>query len=229
MKPSDRHRYDEMRHDLQAGQRQSQEFLAEEPAVAPALPESHVAADALAGLTVAVLVADGFEQSELDGPVEALRRHGARVEVIAPDRRHLAHLLGMHHGETARGTPGDRAIAEADPADYDGLLVPGGLDSPDAMRASQAHLNFVRAFLDAGKPMALIGHAAWLLADADGASGRTLTAWPAIRRDLERAGATWVDRPFVHDGPLLTGRTPDDVPAFSRALVKLLASSCHAG
>lgn len=229
MKPTDRNRYDEMRHDLQAGQRQSEEFLAEEPALAPIAPEAdHVTAGALAGLTVAVLVADGFDQAELDGPVEALRHHGARVEVIAPDRQHLPHIRGQHRGEAARGTPADRAIAEADPAAYDGLVVPGGLASPDAMRVSQPHLNFLRAFLDAGKPVALIGHAAWLLADADGASGRTLTAWPAIRRDLERAGATWVDRPVVHHGHLLTSRMPEDTPALSRALVKLLASVCRA-
>jgi protease I len=211
-----------MRHDLQAGQRQSEEFLAEEPATLTGGPVARWGRDALAGLTVAVLVADGFEQAELDGPVEALKRYGARVEVLAPDRRHLGHVAGVHRVEPSRGTRCDRLLIEALPADYDALLVPGGLESPDAMRQSQPHLDFVRAILDAEKPVAMIGHALWLLADADGARDRTLTSWPAVRRDLERAGAHWQDQPVVIDGALITSRMPADVPAFSEALVRAL-------
>jgi protease I len=228
MEKRDRNRYDAMKRDLQEGEHAHAEFVSEAPAMAPADP-ALAAATGLAGRKVAVLVADGFEQAEFDGPVQALRHAGAQVEVLAPDAQHLGHIRGVRHREPAEGTKGDRVITEATPETYDALLVPGGLYSPDAMRMSKAHLAFVKAFAEAGKPMAMICHGLWLLADAEAASGRTLTSWPAIRRDLERAGATWVDQPVVVDGALITSRKPDDVPAFSRALVQALAALSPVG
>jgi protease I len=223
MEKRDRTRYDAMKRDLQEGEHAHAEFVSEAPTTAPADP-TMVATTGLAGRKVAVLVADGFEQAEFDGPVQALRKAGAQVEVLAPNAQHLGHIRGVRHHEPAEGTKGDRVITEATPDTYDALLVPGGLYSPDAMRLSKAHLAFVKAFAESGKPMAMICHGLWLLADAEVASGRTLTSWPAIRRDLERAGAIWVDQPVVVDGALITSRKPDDVPAFSRALVQALAA-----
>lgn len=177
------------------------------------------------GKKVAVLVSDGFEQAEFDAPVQALRAAGAKVEVLAEDVQHLSGIKGVHHFEPAAGTKGDRVIGEASPDDYDLLFVPGGLASPDRMRTSESHLAFVRAFLQARKPLAMICHGPWLLADSGMARGRTVTSWPAIRKDLERAGATWRDESVVRDDTLVTSRMPDDLPAFSRAIVELLSQA----
>lgn len=181
----------------------------------------------LAGFKVAVIVADGFEQSELDGPVEALRNAGATVHVLAQDEDHLAHVVGMNHFDRGPGVKGDKLLSDASMSDYDGLLVPGGLASPDTMRQSDAHLTFLRAFMRANKPVALICHGPWVLADADLAKGRRLTSWPGIRCDLERAGATWVDEQVVRDGNLVTSRKPQDIPAFSEAFIDNLVSLKH--
>ena len=174
------------------------------------------------GMKVAAIVADGFEQKELDGPVEALRQEGVQVEIIAQDDKHLAHIHGVNHFDKGPGVKGDLVIDEANPDDYDGLLVPGGAVSPDSMRQSKKHLDFVRSFMEEGKPTAVICHGPWLLADADVAKGRTLTSWPGIRRDLERAGAKWKDEVVVVDGNLVTSRKPDDIPAFSRSFLQKL-------
>jgi protease I len=179
----------------------------------------------LNGKRVAVIVSDGFEQSEFDGPTEALRQAGATVEVLAEDQAHLQHIAGVHHLEKGPGTKGTKLLSEIRPEDYDLLLVPGGLASPDKMRQSQAHLDLVKAFVTAGKPTALICHGPWLLADADVAQGRKVTSWPGIKRDLQRAGAEWVDEQVVRDRNLVTSRKPADIPAFSKAIVDLLVES----
>lgn len=178
----------------------------------------------LAGRRVAAIVSDGFEQVELDGPVRALREAGATVEVLAEDREHLARIRGVHHLDPAPGTKGDRVITDVRPDDYDALLVPGGLPSPDTMRQSDAHLRMVKEFVVSGKPTFVICHGPWLLADADVARGRRLTSWPGIRRDMERAGAEWVDEKVVVDGNLVTSRKPEDIPAFNEAAIKMLSS-----
>ncbi|MDB5098903.1 MAG: putative protease [Cyanobacteria bacterium RYN_339] len=196
------------------------EFISSEPTLAPEAP---VKARELEGRRVAVIVADGFEQSEFDGPVQALRAAGARVDVVAEDAPHLGHIHGVKHFDPAPGTKADRLLSDVDVADYDALLVPGGLASPDHMRQSEAHLKLVAAFIDADKPTALICHGPWLLADSDRAKGRTVTSWPAIRRDLERAGARWRDDEVVVDGNLVTSRKPEDVQPFSKALISLIA------
>lgn len=178
----------------------------------------------LAGFKVAVIVMDGFEQSELDGPVTALREAGATVHVLAQDEAHLKHIIGMRHFEHGPGVKADKLLSEASMNDYDGLLVPGGLANPDAMRQSDAHLTFLRAFMRANKPVAMICHGPWVLADAELAQGRKLTSWPGIRRDMERAGATWVDKQVVRDGNLVTSRKPQDIPAFNAAFIESLVS-----
>lgn len=204
------------------GGRGEAEFLSSEPAgVAERPPVS--TGQKIDGKRIAVIVADGFEQSEFEVPVQRFREAGAVVEVLAPDAKHLEHIEGESHGKPAAGTKADKLLSDARPEDYDALLVPGGLKSPDTMRQSQAHLDFVKAFAEAEKPIAAICHGPWLLADADVLKGRTVTSWPAIRKDLERAGATWVDQPVVKDGVLVFSRKPADAEVFADAVIGLLA------
>ena len=185
------------------------------------IPE-HAHKGVLEGARVAVMVADGFEQREFDGPVQVLKDNGACVEVLAPSVAHLRHIRGMIHFEEASGARGDKLIDKAHVDDYAGLLIPGGCISPDTMRQSEAHLELVREFARSSKPIFAICHGPWLLADADVLGGKTVTSWPGIRRDLERAGATWVDEVAVTDGMLVTSRMPADVPAFSEAMLASL-------
>jgi protease I len=178
----------------------------------------------LEGKRIAVIVADGFEQSEFEVPVRRFREAGAKVEVLAPDARHLSHIEGESHGKPAAGTRGDKVITEARPEAYDALLIPGGLKSPDTMRQTPAYLDFVRAFVSADKPIAAICHGPWLLADADALEGRTVTSWPGIRRDVERAGANWVDQPVVTDGAMVFSRKPADAELFAETMIAKLAA-----
>lgn len=197
-----------------------QEFTSSEPTLAPEKPST---ASSIGGAKVAVIVADGFEQAEFDGPVKALREAGAVVDVLAPDEQHFGQIKGVNHFDPGPGTRADKVITDIKADDYDALVIPGGLASPDSMRQSQVHLDLVKAFMDAGKPVAAICHGPWLLADADVLENRTMTSWPGIKRDLERAGARWRDDEVVVDGNLVTSRKPDDVPAFSQALISLIA------
>ena len=178
----------------------------------------------LDGRRIAVLAADGFEKVELAVPVAALRAAGADVDIVSLRE---GHIRGVNLHEPAGRVKVDRLLADVSPDDYDALLIPGGFINPDLLRQSAMARDFVRQFDTERKPIATLCHGPWLLADADGASHRTVTSWPAIRRDLERAGATWVDQEVVVDGNLVTSRKPDDVPAFSRAVVQLLVASKH--
>ncbi len=198
------------------------EFRSSEPTgVAERPPQTQ--GQQLDGKRIAVIVADGFEQTEFEVPVTRFREAGATVEVLAPDAKHLEHIEGESHGKPAAGTKADKLLSDARPEDYDALLIPGGLKSPDTMRQSQAHLDFVKAFVSADKPIAAICHGPWLLADADALKGRTVTSWPAIRRDVERAGATWRDEPVVTDGKLVFSRKPADAEQFAETLIGMLA------
>ena len=199
------------------------EFKSSEPAgVAERPPETK--GQRLDGKRIAVIVADGFEQTEFEVPVRRLREAGATVEVLAQDQAHLQHIEGESHGKPAAGTKADKLLSAARPEDYDGLLIPGGLKSPDTMRQSQAHLNFVKAFVEADKPIAAICHGPWLLADADALKGKTMTSWPAIRRDVERAGATWLDQAVVTDGVMVFSRKPADAEVFADTFIGKLAA-----
>jgi protease I len=180
-------------------------------------------AASLAGRKVAVIISDGFEQTEFETPTRILREAGATVEVLAEDEKHLAHIKGESQGEPAAGTKADKVLSQVRPEDYDALLIPGGLKSPDTMRQSKAHLDFVRAFVSANKPIGAICHGPWLLADVGALEGRTVTSWPAIRADVERAGAKWQDQQVVQDGTLVFSRKPDDAEAFGKTLATLIA------
>lgn len=206
------------------GGRGEAEFMSTEPAGLAERPPV-AAGERLDGKRIAVIVADGFEQTEFEVPVTRFREAGAVVEVLAPDADHLAHIEGESHGKPAAGTKADKLLADARPEDYDALLIPGGLKSPDTMRQSQAHLDFVKAFVEAEKPVAAICHGPWLLADANVLEGRTVTSWPAIRKDVERAGAKWVDQPVVQDGTLVFSRKPADAEAFAKTAISMLAKA----
>jgi len=174
----------------------------------------------LSGKRIAVLAADGYEQSELQAATAALKAAGAALTVVAlrPGR-----IRGMQVHEPGDLLRVDRTIADAQADDYDGLLVPGGYIGPDLLRQSAPARAFVRAFDAAGKPIALMSHAALLLVSSGLAAGRMLTSWPGVRDDLVNAGATWLNRDVVRDAHVLSSRTPEDAPAFVRALPAFLA------
>jgi protease I len=169
---------------------------------------------------IAALAADGFEKVELVIPMKALQAAGAQVDVIS--LRH-GNIRGVNLHEPASRVHVDKTIAEADPDEYDGLLLPGGFINPDLLRQSAAARAFVRAFDEAGKPIASLCHGPWVLASAGLLEGRTLTSWPGVRDDLVNAGATWLDRPFVRDGNLATSRGPQDLIPFVQGCLDLFA------
>lgn len=180
----------------------------------------------LTGKRVAILASHGFEESELLEPLRALRGHGAEVEVVSPESGTIQGFRHLDKGETVKV---DRELAKARAADYDALVIPGGLFNPDALRHDDAAIRFTRDFFKAGKPVGAICHAPWVLVDADVVAGRELTSVPNIQRDLENAGARWVDREVVVDQGLVTSRTPKDLPAFCAKLVEEIAEGRHAG
>jgi protease I len=171
---------------------------------------------------IAVLATDGFEQSELLEPVRALREAGALVQIIAP---RSGEIQGMKHAEKGVVAQVDLTLAEAKAEDFDALVLPGGVANPDELRTIPAAVAFVKHFVQAGKPIAAICHGPWTLVEAEGVRGRTVTSWPSLRTDLKNAGAHWVDREVVVDGNLITSRKPDDLPAFNRELLDLLANA----
>ncbi len=176
----------------------------------------------LAGRKIAALAVDGFEYSELTEPKRILEEAGATVEVIAPGS--ASQIKGWKGGDWADAVKVDCALEKAHASDYEALLLPGGVMNPDQLRTKPAAVALVRAFGEAGKPIAAICHGPWTLIDAEQVKGRTVTSWPSIRKDLENAGAHWEDYEVVRDGNLITSRKPDDIPAFSRALIALLAA-----
>ena len=176
----------------------------------------------LAGRCVAVLATDGVEQVELTVPAEALRQAGARVLVVAPA---AVRIQGFNHLDKGDEIPVDRELGRTSALDYDALLLPGGVANPDALRMNEQAVQFVRDFVEADKPVAAICHAPWVLAEADVVRGRRMTSWPSLQTDLRNAGAKWVDEEVVVDGNLTTSRNPDDLDAFSSAIVEQFAQA----
>ena len=182
-------------------------------------------AESIEGKRVAILVAnEGIEQVELTEPRKALEEAGATVELIAPE---AGEAQAYDHLDKADAFPVDRPVSEADPADYDALMLPGGVANPDQLRAVPEAVEFTRAFFDAGKPVATICHGPWTLVEADVVRGRTLTSWPSIRTDIRNAGGEWVDEEVHKDRGLVTSRKPDDLPAFCRKMVEEFAEGRH--
>lgn len=170
----------------------------------------------LEGCRIAVLATDGVEQVELTEPVKALKEAGARVQVVSDKPQQIQAF--RHHDKGAK-VPVDVPLDGAAPEDFDGLVLPGGVINPDALRLVPAAINFVRHFVQAKKPIAAICHGPWTLIDAGGVRGKTMTSWPSLKTDLSNAGAEWVDKEVATDQCLVTSRKPDDLPAFNKAMI----------
>ena len=168
---------------------------------------------------VLIVATDGFEESELFGPLQILRDRGADVKLASPDLKPIQATVHDDPGKTIRP---NLTVQDAREADYDALILPGGVRNPDALRTNKAAISLIRDFAEAGKPVAAICHGPWLLIEADVVRGKTATAWPSIRTDLKNAGANVVDQPAVTDGNIVTSRNPDDVPAFTEAVIALV-------
>lgn len=168
-------------------------------------------------IKVAILVTDGFEQVELSEPREVLNQQGATTHLVSPQKDSVK---GWNHTEWGETFEVDVPLENARPEYYDALLLPGGVLNPDSLRQNKRAVEFVKAFFDAGKPVAAICHGPQMLIEAEVVKGRTLTSYPSLRKDLENAGATWVDEEVVVNDRLVTSRKPDDIPAFSKAMVE---------
>jgi len=176
----------------------------------------------LKGKKVAVIATDYFEEAELTEPVKALKEAGATVEIIAPK---MGEIQGVKHVEQGESVKVDKTLDEADPADYDAAIFPGGAVNADQLRMNDKAKNFLVKIMDElQKPTAIICHAPWLLASAGLARGRELTSYFTIQDDMRNAGADWKDEEVVVDGNLITSRNPDDIPAFNKALINALSS-----
>ncbi len=178
----------------------------------------------LEGRRIAFLCTDGVEQVELTQPMDALRGEGAAIELVSLER---GEIQGFEHHDKGTTFPVDKAVTEADPTDYDGLVLPGGVINPDLLRANEDAVRFVRTFFEQGKPVGAICHGIWTLVEAGVVKGRKLTSWPSVRTDVENAGGSWVDEELVVDRGLFTSRKPDDLPAFCAKLVEEIAEGRH--
>ncbi|HVM11400.1 MAG TPA: type 1 glutamine amidotransferase domain-containing protein [Actinomycetota bacterium] len=181
-------------------------------------------ANELQGKRVAFLATDGVEQVELTEPWQAVMDAGATVELLSPKPDAIQAMNGMEKGAAFEV---DRAVADARPDEYDGLILPGGVKNPDLLRMDEASVSFVREFVGSGRPVAVICHGPWTLVEAGVVRGRTLTSYPSVRTDIENAGGTWVDEEVHVDNGLVSSRKPADLPAFCRKLVEEIAEGHH--
>jgi protease I len=179
----------------------------------------------LRGKKVAIVVANGFEQIELTDPRDALEEAGATTDIVSIEDDEVT---GWNHTQWGDTFAVDVPIDDADPQDYDALLLPGGVMNPDKLRRDARVQRFVRAFFEAGKSVAAICHGPWTLIDAGVAKGRRMTSYHSIQKDLENAGAEWVDEEVVVDRGLVTSRKPDDLPAFDAKMIEEFAEGRHA-
>ena len=171
----------------------------------------------LQGKTIAFLVAqEGIEQVELTGPWEAVKEGGGTPRLLAPES---GTVQAFNHLDKADTFDVDQTVSDADPETFAGLVLPGGVANPDALRMDEQAVSFVGDFVRSGKPVAAICHAPWTLIEADVVRGRTLTSWPSLQTDLRNAGAEWKDDRVVVDGNLITSRKPADLPAFCEAFL----------
>lgn len=166
---------------------------------------------------VAVLAADGYEQSELESPVKALKDAGAVIEIVSLKS---GEIKAMKDHQWSNSVEVDKIVSQTDCADYDALLLPGGVINPDALRASEDAVNFVKGFFKANKPVAAICHAPQTLINAEVVSGKKMTSYKSISADLKNAGANWVDEEVVTDGNLTTSRSPEDLPSFNKRIIE---------
>lgn len=178
----------------------------------------------LQGKKVAVLMTDGVEQVEYTKPRAFLEQHGARVTLVSPKPKG-EQIQGFNHLTPGEKFAVDLDVRDARPAEFDALVLPGGVANPDQLRLSQEAITFIRDFAREDKPIAAICHGPWTLIDAGVVKGKRVTSWPSLREDLRNAGAQWSDEQVVVDGKLVTSRNPDDIPAFEKALLDELTQA----
>ena len=176
----------------------------------------------LTGKRVAILVDEGFEQSELIKPRKALDRLGAQTQIVSPQENEVR---GWNIKRWGKSVAVDVPLESADPHNFDALLLPGGVKNPDKLRMNSKAVEFVKHFVDAGKPVAAICHGPWTLIETGGIQGRTLTSWPSLKTDIRNAGGTWVDEEVVVDRGLVTSRKPDDIRAFNKKMIEEFAGA----
>jgi len=180
----------------------------------------------LEGKRVAILVADGFEQVELTGPRETLEAAGAITEIVSPANKIVRGWEGEKK-EWGSKFKVDIPLAEANARHYDALLLPGGVMNPDKLRLEPQAIEFIRQFVNSGKPIGAICHGPWTLIDAGAVRGRKMTSYPSIKTDLINAGANWVDQEVVTDNGIVTSRKPSDIPSFNRKLIEEILEGAH--
>jgi len=177
-------------------------------------------ASKLNGKKIAILATDGFEQAELMEPRKALDNAGATTVVIAPRNGEIKGWKLKDWGDKVKV---DVTLDEANPHDYDALVLPGGVINPDHLRMDPKAVNFVRQFVSTGKTVAAICHGPWTLLEAGALNGKTVTSWPSLKTDLKNAGANWIDQEVVTDDQFIFSRKPDDIPAFSNAIIEAVS------
>ena len=184
-------------------------------------------ADELQDKRIAFVAApEGVEQVELTEPWKAVEAAGGTPELVSLER---GQVQAFHHLDKGDTFPVDHTAADADPARYDGLVLPGGVANPDFLRTNEDAVKFTRSFFEAGKPVAAICHGPWMLVEADVVRDRTITSWPSLRTDIQNAGGNWVDEEVVVDAGLVSSRKPDDLPAFCAKLVEEFCEGTHEG
>jgi protease I len=178
----------------------------------------------IADARILIIATNGFEQAELEVPRDTLRKAGAQVDVATPDGKDIRGWDVKDWGRTAKA---DMKIADADCSGYDALVIPGGVMNPDKLRVDEDAMRVVREFLSSGKTVAAVCHGPWLLVQADALRGRKATSFKSIRKDLENAGANWVDQEVVVDGGIITSRKPDDLAAFTAKIIEEIREGRH--
>ena len=182
----------------------------------------------LKGLRVAIVATEGFEQAELIKPKEALEEAGARVDVISPKAGiKSGKIKGWNMTDWGDSVKVDAELSEAKEGNYDALVLPGGVMSPDKLRMDSQAVTFIKSFVKNKKPIAAICHGPWTLIEADAVRGKKMTSWPSLQTDLRNAGAQWVDEEVVEDSGLITSRKPDDLPAFNQRVIELFGRETH--
>src|SRR5438105_5116888 len=176
------------------------------------------------GKRVPFLFTDGVEQVELTEPLKAIRNAGAKTDLVSLEPGEVQMFQHLDRGDMIKA---DRAAADANPSEYDALVLPGGVANPDTLRTDEDAVRFVRGFFEQDKPVGVICHAPWTLIEADVVRGRTVTSWPSLKTDLRNAGASWVDEQVRVDNGLVSSRKPDDLAAFCAKLVEEFAEGRH--
>lgn len=176
----------------------------------------------LEGKKIAILATDGFEQVELTEPKKNLEKAGAKVTVLSVEKT-PKEIKGWDRTDWGEKVKVDGLVSEANPAEFDALVLPGGQINPDKLRMDKQAVAFVKKFAETGKPVAAICHGPWMLIEAGLVKGKTVTSWPSVHTDLKNAGANWVDNEVVVDGQFITSRKPDDIPAFSEKIIEAVS------